>query len=204
MGMMDWPTTTWLVITYYSIAMSIFFLIITVVTGAGRETLRRFINKLKFRSGKWANTLFISKSGNIMECFKKVSKEGTFLINEKSYVRNPSLQFQYKGIPSMVHIEDFPDPVNHFKDKQADELSCAEMDTVMMSQTNFDLKQWINKIITSYGMVALIVALVVVGAFAAMAYFGYMNYQMLRDGSYSAIKAASMFLLIPKNWLKNE
>jgi len=193
MALLNWTETTWLTIVYLSVMLNFLLIIITFLTSAGRESIGRFFRKIKFRGGKYANTLYISKSGNMMECFKKVSKDGRFSINNKDYVRNPMLQFPYKAIPTMIHLEDSPEPVNPFKDKLAAELSTSELDTVMMSQTNFDLQQWLSSFFSRFAMPIALGLIVIVIAFGAMAYFGYVNYEMLRDGTFStqAIQCAS-------------
>ena len=193
MAMLNWSENTWLMIVMISIIFNFALIIITFLTGVGREALTRFKNKFRFKSGRYANTLYINKSGNMMEVFRKIDKTGRFDINDKDYVRNPMLQFPYKGIPTMIHLEDFPEPLNPFKDKEAAELSTAELDTVMMSVSNFDLQQWITSFMAKYDIPIAIGVLVIVAAFAAMAYFGYINYEMLRDGTFStaAIECAS-------------
>lgn len=157
-------------------------------TGTGTEIVKRFSRKFKVRSGKYVNTLFMTKNGVVLEIFKKVNTETrTFKIAGGTYIRNPALLFMYKGIPTYIHREGTPDPINVFMDKIAGEMSVSEMDDVMNSQGAFDLRQWLN----NNKVIFIVVGVLIVGAACIAAYGSITTMQMLRDGTYTAIKAAA-------------
>lgn len=161
-----------------SIMFNLLILILQIFTGVGWDALMRFVRKRKHRRGGYAYSLMATRDGNIIEVFAKVDEEGKFTYKDKSYVREPKLVRFYRGIPANFHREGIPAPLDPWSNEIADFiLSCAEMDTVMMAGQEFDLKKWIQE---NKG-IAIIIGVVIVGACAAAAYFGYMNYEFLRD-----------------------
>ena len=164
-----------------SIMFNVLILGISLGTGTGIAIVKRFRQKFMYNTGKYVNTLFISKNGTLKECFTKIDHEtGKFkLPDQKHYVRNPRLLFNYNRIPTYVHREDNPDPLNVWQDNLATDISCAEIDTVMNSQGAFDLKEWLdkNKAIIFFALIMM------TGACAAAAYFGYSGWAMMRDGT---------------------
>jgi len=168
-----------------SIMVNIIILAILFGTGIGQELLSRFKKRLLFRTGRFVNTLFISKNGPIKEKFVSVDKEtGSFRILDKPYTRNPSLLHHYKNIPTYIHREGNPDPLNIFEDPFAGEISNSEIDHVMLSKNAFDFKLWLEK----NGVIILIVLGVLILVGIASTYFGFSAYQMLRDGTFQAAK----------------
>lgn len=169
----------------FSIMFNIVILAILFGTGIGQELLSRFKRRLLFRTGRFVNTLFISKNGPIKEHFVSVDKEtGSFRILDKPYTRNPSLLHHYKNIPTYIHREGNPDPVNIFEEKLAGDISNSEIDHVMLSKNAFDFKLWLQK----NGVLVLIVLGVLILVGVASTYFGWSAYQMLRDGTFQSAK----------------
>jgi len=171
----------WLVL---SVLTNIFIIVLLLGTFIGIELIKRFINKFRYKTGNYVNTLHVMKSGVIKERFIKKDKEtGTFRMVDKPYVTNARLMFIYKGIPTYVHREGNPDPVNIWEENYGGDLSNSEMDIAMNSKGAFDVKQWLEK----NKMVIFIGLLVVVGVTIAAAFFGYQSWEMLRDGTFKQI-----------------
>jgi hypothetical protein len=156
----------------------------TFATGIGQGLLRRFRNKMLYRRGNHVNVLFVSKSGTVNEKFIKKDKDGEYKLNDNAYICNPSLLFQYQGIPTYLVREGTPDPLNPWLSEFAGEMSCGEMDTVMQAKGSFDVKMWLEQ----NKMLFFISLLIMIGACVAAVYFGFNAYQMLRDGSYAAVQ----------------
>lgn len=167
-----------------SIMVNIIVLGAVFATGIGQKILKRFKNRLMFHTGKYVNTIYLTKNGTAKEIFKKVDMDTkTFNVLGQKFVRNPKLLFNFEKIPTYLHREGNPDPLNVWEDKIAAELSNAELDLAMTSSHNFDIKQWIN----NHKMIIAIALLIVIAVGIAAAISGFMNYQMLRDGTYKAV-----------------
>ena len=169
-----------------SIMINVFVIAFVFATGIGQDCWRRWRNKQRFRKGGFVNSLMVTKDGVIKEIFKPVT-QGKFKFKDSSYIRVPALRLNFRGIPSFIHKEDSPEPVDVFDKDPNGLLSCAEMDDVMNGQSNFDLKLWLQQAMPFI----LFGALIVIGAFAAMAYFNYSSWEMLRDGTFKAVKIAA-------------
>lgn len=169
-----------------SIMFNVLVIILQVVTGVGKDALQRFMWKRKHRRGGYAYSLMATKDGNIAEVFEKVTDNKFKYSNSKEpYVREPRMLRLFRGIPANFHIEGTPSPVDPWSNEKADwALSCAEMDNVMNAQIEFDFKQWLedNKVIIIIG------GLLLIGLIGVNVYFGYMNYEALKEG---AVKVAS-------------
>lgn len=164
-----------------SVLANIIIILILIGTGIGIELVKRFLNKFKYKSGRYVNSLHVMKSGVIKERFtKKDSETGVFRMDEKPYVTNPKLMFNYKGIPTYFHRDGNPDPLDVWEEDLTGELSNSEMDIAMNSKGAFDVKEWLekNKTIILFG------GLIVIGVCVASAFFGYQVYEMLRDGTF--------------------
>jgi len=170
----------------FSILINIVLLITAFVLPIGRKVILRFRQKLMYKTGKFVNALFITKNGILKEVFKQKSDRGTVVIEKDHYTRNPTLLFNYEGIPTYLYIEGHADPLNVWSDKYAAVMSCSEIDEVMNGSGAFDLRQWLEQ----NKMILLIALLIMIGATVVAAYFGLMSYNMLRDGTYAAIKGA--------------
>ncbi len=175
-----------------SIMLNIIILFFIIGTKIGRECYTRFRNKIKFKSGKYVNSVMCLKTGVIKEVFSKKNDEGKFRFDNQSYVTSPRLRMPYNGIPTYLHIEGSASPVDIFS-KENELLSSAEMDNVMMAANNFDLQEFLKK---NLPIILLAIGAIAIGLIA-VAYFDYMTYQMLRDGSYEAARGA-VSILNPK------
>lgn len=154
-------------------------------TGIGQKVVKRFKNRILFHTGRYVNTIHCTKNGTAKEVFKAVDPDTkTFTILGQKFIRNPKLLFSFEKIPTYIHREGNPDPLNIWDDKIASQLSNAEMDIAMTSAQNFDLKQWINQ----HKQIIFIGAIIIIGVGAASAYLGFNVMQMLRDGTYKAIE----------------
>lgn len=165
-----------------SVLLNILIVLGVFGTGIGIEIGKRFLRKFKYKSGQYVNTLLIMKSGVVREYFmKKDNETNSFKINDNRFVTNPTLLSIYKGIPTYFHKEGSADPMNVWENKLFGDLSNAEMDTVMNSVGMFDIKEYLekNKIVLMFAL------LIMVGAAAAAGLFGYMSYEMLRDGTFN-------------------
>lgn len=176
----------WLAI---SIMFNVIVIFVLVATKIGIAVVRRFFNGLRYKTGKYVNTLIFLKTGVMKEVFKK-KIEGKFTFNKESYTTNPRLLMPYRGIPSYIHLESQPSPINIFKEGENDLPSAAEIDTVMLSVNNFDFMAWVQK----YAPYIMIGALILVAALAASAYLNYSVFQMLRDGTYKTVEVAAAAL----------
>lgn len=169
----------------FSILFNVIILFVLFGSGMGQDIVGRLKRRILFGTGRFVNTLYISKNGPIKEEFKKVDKEtGSFKILDNTYTRNPSLLHHFKKIPTYFHREGSPDPVNIFDDKLAGDISNREIDIVMSSKGAFDFKLWLQKN-TLYIFIGIVV---IVGAAVVSAYLGFNSMQMLRDGTYHAVK----------------
>jgi len=157
--------TTWLTL---SIMTNIMILFLSLFTGIGTQLVKRFYNKFRYKSGKFVNDIFIMKSGVIKEVFvKKDELTGSFRMAGKPYVTNAKLMFSYKGIPTYMHREDNPDPVNVWQEGYARELSCSEMDTVMASMDSFNAIEWLKEH-KNYLAIGLAIIIMIAGFSANM------------------------------------
>jgi len=164
-----------------SVLVNILIFLVMFGTGIGIEIGKRFLRKFKYKSGHYVNSLLIMKSGVVREYFvKKDNETNSFRINDNTYVTNPTLLMIYKSIPTYFLREGKADPMNAWENKFFGDLSNAEMDTVMNSVGMFDLKEYLekNKIILMFSL------LIMVGAAIAAGIFGYLSYEMLRDGTF--------------------
>lgn len=172
----------------------------SILTGSGTEILKRYSNKLKYKTGKYVNTVFMMKTGIIKEVFaKKDELTGSIRIHGKPYVTNAKLLFNYKGIPSYLHRQDNPDPINVWQEGYARELSASEMDTVMASMNSFNVLEWLKKNM-SYALIAVVVIGFLAGAGALMAQ---KNNDMLTKGTYLAPTAPVICKMIIPEVTKN-
>lgn len=170
-----------------SIMVNLFLIGWFAFTGIGKDAWRRFFHKKKFRRGGYVNSLMLTKEGRIAEVFKKI-QDSKFKVDEKSYTRDPRMTFEFRGIPTHIHKEDLPTPINPWNNEAPDTLlSCGEMDIVMNSQANFDFKEWIEKI---KPILFIVVAALGIALLAAI-FFSYSNYSYLQD---VGINAASVVI----------
>ena len=175
---------TSILVASLSIMINIIILGAVFATGIGRKLIKRFKQRLMYNSGKYVNDLFLSKSGTMHEHFVKVnSKHNNFKIEGNNYIRNPSLLINFDKIPTYLHREGTPDPMNPWDNKLAGEMSCAEVDTVMNSANSFDIKAWLEQ----NKMLLVFVCGIFVIAAGAGAYFGYQAWIVLRDGTGSVM-----------------
>ena len=173
-----------LLITMLSVMANVILITGAILTNVGFEIIIRFINRFKYRTGKYVNTVFHYKTGIQKELFVKKDKDtGAFKIDNHNYTTNPTLLFNYKGIPTYHHREGTPDPLNIWRDDIASEMSNAEIDTVMLAGAQFDFKQWLEQ---NKQIILIAIILIVAGA-AVAGYFGYQSHVMLRDGTYKAV-----------------
>lgn len=168
-----------------SIMMNFVILLASFATNVGTEIILRYKNKWRYKSGQYINTVFHYKSGVIKELFIKKDKDtGGFKVDNSNYTTNPRLLFAYKGIPTYHHREGQPDPLNIWMSSLASQMSTSEMDTVMLAGAQFDFKQWLEK----NKQILIVAVFLMVGAAIVGAYFGYQNFEMLRDGTYKGVK----------------
>lgn len=168
----------------FSIMFNVLIIAGLLVTGIGQDVLRRFKTKQKIKRGGHVLTLFIKKDGSMKDICVPVS-EGKFKVDDKPYVRNPRLLLNFRSIPSYLHLEDQSAPINIWgKDYESDLMSASEMDKVMVAQSNFDLKEFLQK----YLPFIMIGAFILVAVIGALAYFDFATFQMLRDGTFQAVQ----------------
>lgn len=75
-----------------SIMLNVLVLAVIFVLPLGRKVLQRFRQRLLYGSGKYTNTLYIDKNGNMKEMFRKVDLESGFFKIQK---RNTSETHDY-------------------------------------------------------------------------------------------------------------
>lgn len=161
----------------FSIIFNVLIIFFLLFTGIGKDSWQRFVWKKLHRRGGYSYSLMATKDGNLLDIFKKVDK-GTFTYNDQKYIREPTKQIQYRGIPANLHIEGLFGPVDIWGFKENNPmLSCGEAEEVILAKQNEDLFALLDK----YKGIAIIAGVVLIGAVAAAAYFGYMNYEVLRD-----------------------
>jgi len=180
----------WLAISVMFNVLVLFFLFFTKI---GIEIFKRFRNKIVYKRGHHVNTLMILKTGLMKELFIKKEDDGSFKYDNKVYVTVPQMRMPYKDIPSFIHLEGKPDPIDIFDNDSDGLLSSAEMDEVMLAANNFDLLDFIKR----WTPLLLIVVAVIIGAVLLGAYFNFNVYQMLRDGTYESV-VNSAVALAPK------
>jgi len=176
-----------------------------VGTGIGKEMFLRFRNKVKYKDGEHVNTLYVSKSGVLKEAFIKKEVDGRFKIDDRSYAVEPRLLMQYKSIPTYIHREGIPEPVNIYS-MEYDGISTNELDIIMTGERNFDLVSWLmqNSTLILLGFLGLL------GAILANVYFSYSVFETVRDtgapvAAQTAEIAKSLFLFIGiKGGVNNE
>lgn len=176
--------STLMMIITLSVLTNISIILVMIGTGIGIELTKRFLNKFRYKSGNYVNSLHVMKSGVIKERFvKKDAETGTFRMVDKPYVTNPKLMFNYKSIPTYFHRDGHPDPLDIWQEDLTGDLSNSEMDIAMNSKGAFDVKEWLdkNKQLIFFG------GLAVIGICIISAFFGYQTFEMLRDGTFQQI-----------------
>ncbi len=147
----------------FSILANILILFLSLFTGTGTEIYKRYINKFKYKSGKYVNALIILKSGVIKEVFTaKDEVTGSIRLMGKPYVTTAKLMFNYKGLPSYLFREDNPDPINIWLKGYTGIISCSEVDTVMASADSFNAIQWLKQHV-KYAAIGLAIIIAIVG-----------------------------------------
>ncbi len=169
-----------------SVLVNVSIVLVLFGTGIGTSLVMRFFNKFRYKSGKYINTLHIMKSGVIRERFVKKNLEtGTFRMLEKPYISSPKLTLNYNGIPTSLHREGNPDPLDIWEEDLTGSLSNSEMDIAMNSMFSFDVKEWLEK----NKMIMFIGGFAVIAVCVASAFFGWQAYEMLRDGSFKQLES---------------
>lgn len=153
---------------YFLISLLINMIVIFLFfwRGVGGEILRRIKNRKLYQKGTYVNTLHFLKTGVVKERFCKIdSLTKSFKMADQPYTTNAKLLLNYKGIPTYIHRQDSPDPVNIWEEPLSVDFSCGELDKVMHSASNFDLKAWIesNKILAIVIFGLLIIGIAFVG-----------------------------------------
>lgn len=161
----------WILVLALSFMLNVMVIGFALVTGVGWDALKRFFNKIRYKTGRYTNTLFYDKSGNIKEVFSKNTAEGGFKINDKTYTRSPRLLRMFRGIPTYVHLEDEPEPKDMFKEYQDTEsISTSEVDQVMSAKDESELLRMIKQYAPFVMIGAVVVVIGVLGV-------GYLVYQ---------------------------
>lgn len=166
-----------------SILINIIVLILFFYRGVGAEVIRRLKNKKFYQKGNYVNTLHVMKSGIIKERFMKIdSQTQSFKMNDQPYVMNPKCLHIYKDMKTYIHVDGYPAPIHIKQDQFVNELSCPEMDKVMYSASNFDLKAWIEK---HKMLFIIIMGIIMIGV--SVACFKIIGVEkLLKDGTYNA------------------
>ncbi len=170
-----------------SIMFNILIIFVLIGTGVGIDVIKRFLNKFKYKSGNYMNSLQLMKSGVVRERFIKQDKDTKqYKINGESYIAVPQLIVNYKGIPSYFHREGNPDPLDLWDKDLTGDLANNEMDNVMNARGIFDFKEWLNKNMNLV-LIALVGMIIITGI---AGYFGFSVFNMLNDGTYKAVEVS--------------
>lgn len=161
-----------------SIFLNLLILGLSFGTGVGIKSFRHFFRRFRYRSGNFVYDLFITKNGKIRDVFTKIDKtSGAFYINDKPYVRNPKLLFMRDNIPTYIHREEHPEPLNAWGDIESRDASSSEIDIVMSAADSFNLRRWIEQ----HWLTVLLLAGVIIILALAGTYYTYQNYTMQHD-----------------------
>ena len=170
----------------FSIFFNLFVIGFLLFTRIGKAMFLRWKQRFLYKKGHYVNTIFINKNGVGRELFEKVDEDtGVFKVDSDKYVRVPQLKFEYNGIPTFIHYEKQPEPVNFLHLSEG--ISSPELDIIMTAGATFDFKEWFEK----NKKFIMLGGLIVIGLLAAGLYFTYMNYQFVQDGGVKVVKHAA-------------
>lgn len=166
-----------------SLLLDIVVLVLFFYRGVGVEVLRRLKNQKLYQSGDYVNTLHIMKSGVVKERFVKIDPQTqSFKMKDQPYILNPECIYIYKNMKTYFHADGYPAPIKMKQDAFVNELSCPEMDKVMYSASNFDLKAWIEK----HKMLFIIIMGVIMIGILVTGFKVFNIDTVLKEGSYNA------------------
>lgn len=183
-----------------SLLVDIIVLALFFYRGLGVEVLRRIKNKKLYQSGDYVNTLHIMKSGVVKERFVKIDPQTqSFKMKDQPYILNPECIYIYKDMKTYFHVDGYPAPIKMKQDAFVNELSCPEMDKVMYSASNFDLKAWIEKHKVLF--IILVGAIMIGVLFAGFKIFGVEK--LLKEGTYNADNIINAVKILCTNQTQN-
>ena len=167
----------WVLVASLSIVFNFIIIGILFLTGIGKEVWTRFWNRIRHNKGGYVNSLFIDKDGNIKEVFKKVDEKGMFSVADNSYGRSPRCLLNYKKIPTYIHMENKPEPINPyvgFNPEDAESIAMAsagEIDNAIITSQKMDAMSFLKKLLP--------LAIILIGVVAFVAAAGiYFNWQI--------------------------
>jgi ABC-type multidrug transport system fused ATPase/permease subunit len=156
-----------------SFILNAIFIIMLVATKAGKESVTRFFNKLRYQKGGYVNGLKFFKDGNVKEVFVKKKEDNSVHIGNEMHTVNPVLLRNYKNFPTQIYIEGNLAPVDIFKDHiDLQSITDEEVNKIILSNTDgMSLFKWVAN--------NAVLFLFLLGLFALIAGAGlYFNYQI--------------------------
>lgn len=169
-------------------------LLVVFATGIGKRVLQRIKQRWMYKWGKHVNVIFLGNNHVSHEYFLKKEDDGSILINGHKYAVNPKATFIHDGIPTQVNHEGIAEPYNIFDDKDADKMSTAELENIIMNNEIDGVAALIRKL-ALWAFLCLILTLIAAGV---AAYYGFslhdyiIKKELLKNGIIAAQQAADL------------
>lgn len=144
-------------------------LLIVFATGVGKRVLQRINQRWRYKNGKHVNVIFLRNNHVSHEMFITKEADGSFLVDGKRYVINPLATFIHDGIPTQINHEGITEPYNIFSDKDADKMSTAEIESIIMNNEGAGLGELVKKFMF-WTFIMLGISIIIGGAGV---YFGF-------------------------------
>ena len=159
------------------VAIGITFMVIIGVffTGIGKRIIQRMRQRFQYKSGKYVNVIFIRNNHVADERFIPKEADGSFKIDEKRYIVNPLCTFNHDGIPTQVNFEGTTEPFNIFNLDDAQAMSTAEIEKIIMNNEVGDIVALLKRLFP----LLLILLIVVVLFICVSLYFNWKIYDAL-------------------------
>lgn len=165
-------TTQYLIL---SLVISVFVNFIALgglfVTGLGQRVFKRWRQRFFYRKGLHVNTIFVRNNGVADELFVKKEDDNSFKVGHGRYVVNRKATMLLDGIPTQINFEGVAEAVDIFQDPQAEKMSTAELEKIIMNNTVEDFIAIAKKYLILFFIIAgLMVIFMLVS--------GYFNWQI--------------------------
>lgn len=157
-------------VALWSILLNIIILIVLFITGVGKRVLKRMKQRFLHTKGGYVNSLFLSKNNTAQEVFKKVdTNDKSINIQGDKYVIDRTKTILLDGIPTMLHIQGYAEPVNWKDPSKA--MSTGELTQIIENNKREGL---IDMIMQYKPLIIVALAVVVLLAVGSI----YLNWQI--------------------------
>lgn len=145
------------------------------VTGLGQRVWKRWKQRFLYRKGNHVNTIMVYNTGAADELFVRKEDDGSFKVNGKRYTVNRKASMLFDGIPTQLNFEGVAEAIDFLHDPQAEKMSTAELEKIIMNNTVEDFISMAKK----YLLLFFIIAAVVVVFAMVSAYFNWKIFDVI-------------------------